>query len=80
MSACIQFNAQRAEIRAALKDSLVTLVPDPAAISENQRAQLDRYSTSVDAKLPFRDCTPSGLEQYFKNPPADPALTPTTTR
>lgn len=73
VSACIQFNAQRNEIRQALKDALIALAPPDRPLTPTQQATVDRYAAEVDLKLPYRDCSPAGLEAYFKAPPADPA-------
>lgn len=72
-SACIQFNAQRAEIREAIKSSLFALVPPNVTPTPAQLATFDIYNRSVDAGLPYRDCSPAGLAAYFKSPPSDPA-------
>lgn len=74
VSACIQFNAQRFEVRTAVKDALVALVPPGQPLTEAQQATAARYGAEVDEKLPYRDCSPAGLERYFKNPPVDPAV------
>lgn len=77
LSGCIQYNVQRFEIRVAVKDALLALAPPGTPLSDSQKATLERYNGEVDAKLPYRDCSPAGLEQYFKRPPEDPAVATT---
>lgn len=74
VAACVQYNVQRDEVRRAVKDALVALAPPSQPLTPAQREVVDRYAAEVDAKLPYRDCTPAGLDAYFKNPPTDPAL------
>lgn len=71
IAACSQSNAQRAEIRDAMKLALASLAPP--TLTEQQRASLDTYNKSVDLRLPYRDCSPAGIDAYFKSPPKDPA-------
>lgn len=72
-SACVQFNVQRNEVRSTMKLALTSLAPPEAARTEAQRASLEVYSKAVDLGLPYRDCSPQGIEAYFKSPPKDPA-------
>jgi hypothetical protein len=72
ISSCVQFNVQRAETRAAMKLALGSLVPTTA--TEQQRLALETYGKSVDLGLPYRNCSPEGIEAYFKSPPKDPAI------
>jgi hypothetical protein len=73
VGACIQANVLIAQTRAALKASLLALAPDPANLTERQQQLIDAYNASVDLQLPFRDCTPAGIDAYYEAPPADPA-------
>lgn len=74
IAACVNYNVQRAEVRAALKLSLRALAPvSDAELTERQRELLAVYNAAVDAGLPFRDCSPAGIAKYFEEPPADPA-------
>lgn len=72
IAACVQFNSQRAETRAAMKLSLASLLPAGQTVTEAQQKALDTYNGAVDDGLPFRDCSPSGIDAYFKFPPKDP--------
>ena len=72
VASCIQFNAQRNEVRAAVKDALLALVPPGTPLSETQQETVRRYNAEVDNKLPYRDCSPAGITEYFKKPPTDP--------
>lgn len=74
VSSCAQFNVQRNEIRTAIKDALLALAPPGVPLTETQQATVARYAREVDAKLPYRDCSPAGIDAYFKAPPSDPAL------
>jgi hypothetical protein len=73
ISACVQFNVQRAELRDTFKKTLRSLAPVPdEQLTAQQKTQLTTYSAAVDTNLPFRDCSDAGIEQYYSNPPADP--------
>lgn len=72
-SGCIQYNVQRAQTRAALKLSLRALAP-PGDLTPAQQAALDGYGRAVDEQLPFRDCSPAGIDAYYREPPKDPAV------
>jgi hypothetical protein len=82
IAGCIHFNVQRQEVRQALKGGLLAIVPATAvhastadkiaALTDIQRAQYERYSAEVDLQLPYRDCSPAGIKQYFERPPVDP--------
>jgi hypothetical protein len=72
-SACIQFNVQRAELRDTFKKTLRSLAPvSDEQLTEAQHHALDTYNAAVDANLPFRDCSPAGIAEYYSNPPDDP--------
>jgi hypothetical protein len=77
---CVQYNLGQTNIREAIVGGLVDgfrpLVPP------DRIADLDQFAASlrpaVDARLPYRDCSPSGLARYLSNPPPDPGVTTTT--
>ena len=73
VSSCIQFNAQREEIRVAFKTSLLALAPNGAALTPDQQQVVLLYAAAVDKGLPYRDCSPEGIALYFSSPPKDPA-------
>lgn len=73
VAACVQFNVQRAETRGAMKLSLRALGP-PGVLTPEQMAVFEKYNAAVDLQLPFRDCSPAGLDAYYKSPPPDPAV------
>ena len=75
LTTCVQFNVQRQEVRASIKDSLAEALT--STVSPDQQKQLDRL---VDAELPYRDCSPNGVSVFYQHPPGDPAAeVPTTT-
>lgn len=75
IGACVQFNVQQAKNRSAIADGLVNAFK-PLVTSASGQAGLDTLSTNlhaqVDALLPFRDCSPTGIDEFLKNPPPDP--------
>lgn len=73
LSNCIASNVRSLAIRTAIKDSLVALVPPGAVLTEAQQAQVAAYNATVDAQLPYRDCSPDAITFYIEHPPADPA-------
>lgn len=73
ISSCINFNSQREEIRLAIKKSLLALLPTGTTPTPAQEAIIAKYNDEVDAQLPYRDCSPAGIEKYFEQPPRDPA-------
>lgn len=89
-SECVQVNVRRAEVREALKLSVLTLAGDPEHLTEREKQITDSYDARVDSELPFRDCSAPGITEYYREPPADPngagsittttAAVPTTTR
>jgi len=77
-SACVQANLTTWRTRGALIAGIQVLAaPDPRR-TEAEQARVDRfvveYTTSVHNALPYRDCSPRGIAQYFAHPPDDPAL------
>ncbi len=73
VASCVQFNVQREQTRAAMKLALASLAPPAANQTDQQRTALETYSKAVDLGLPYRDCSPAGIEAYFQSPPKDPA-------
>lgn len=73
LSNCIAANVRSQALRLALKDSLVTLIPPDMALTDDQKARIAAYNTTVDARLPFRDCSPEAIDDYLAHPPVDPA-------
>jgi hypothetical protein len=78
-SSCIQENVQTQKNRTALIGGMTVLVsfasnPTPA---QRQRidAFLDAYTKQIKVLQPYRNCSRSGLDDYYRNPPPDPALT-----
>lgn len=80
LAACVQFNVQRQEVRAAMVEvaarSIVRLARDPANLTDSERALVDAYRLEASAaaveELPYRDCTPAGIADYYRNLPVDP--------
>lgn len=71
---CVATNVSRASIRDTVKDSLLALVPPGTALTADQQLRIDAYNERVDRGLPFRDCSPEGIEAYLSNQPPDPAV------
>lgn len=78
---CVQYNVAQTNTREAIVKGLIggfqPLVPPERA------ADLDYFAAvlrrSVEDQLPYRDCSPSGIDRYLSHPPPDPARTTTTT-
>lgn len=80
ISSCVQSNLTTERIRAALIQGVsVVSQPNPNR-TEAEQASIDRFVTEytlrTNSALPYRDCTPRGIEIYYEHPPADPALSP----
>lgn len=78
ISSCVQANVGTQRTREALvKGVSILSLPDPKR-TDAQQAGIDRFVTeythSVDAALPYRDCSERGIKLYYANPPDDPAL------
>ena len=69
---CIQQNVQTNRMRKALVSGVSVLVP-PEGPSERLTQFIESYTANVNDALPFRDCSPRGIETYFESPPGDPA-------
>lgn len=78
-SGCIQANITTDRERSALVSALVALVPPGQALTPTQQATVDRYRAEVIGRLPYRDCTQAGIDEYLSHPPGDPATAPPTT-
>lgn len=73
VSSCIQANATTESQRAAMVGALRALAP-LGTLSPAAQESLDKYEHEVEARLPYRDCSPAGLAAFFKDPPVDPAV------
>lgn len=75
ISACVQDNKKVAGQRAAFQAfTLVFGHPNAdGTLPPQEQALLDTINQAVIDVLPFRDCSPAGIEQYYSSPPADPA-------
>lgn len=78
-SSCIQANVTTKANREALVNGLLAVFPPGQELSENQKKVVERYSAQVEEALPYRDCSEKGVNAYFRDPPVDPALPPTST-
>jgi membrane protein implicated in regulation of membrane protease activity len=72
---CVQYNLGQTNVREAIVGGIIDgfrpiTPPDKTGDLEAFAADLRR---SVEARLPFRDCSPSGIAGYLSNPPPDPA-------
>lgn len=73
-SGCVQANITTQANRAALVQGLLAIIPPGQEPTESQQEIVRRYTSQVEAALPFRDCSERGLAAYYDHPPADPAL------
>lgn len=80
VAACIQFNDQRNDVRNAITDGILAFQPDGVPLTGQQQVLLNKYALRVASQLDFRDCSPEGIAEYYRNPPVDPAVVPPTTR
>lgn len=78
VSSCVQQNITTERQRSALVGALLTFVPAGQTLTPSQQTAVDRYSAEVQRQLPFRDCTPTGIDAYLSAPPPDPAVNPPT--
>lgn len=71
---CVQFNINQHNIREAEVQGLVTTFSK--FIQPGQEARLELFAaelrTNVEVLLPYRDCSPPGIDAFLKNPPTDP--------
>lgn len=73
VGSCIQANVAIQKQREAMVTSLLALVPEGTVLRPDQQASIDRYRAAVAVQLPYRDCSPAGIEAFLRNPPTDPA-------
>lgn len=74
IASCVQTNVYTEQNRQALVDGLLAIFPTPTVLNEQQQAAVDRYRESLEKSLPYRDCSPAGIDEYFQDPPVDPAI------
>jgi hypothetical protein len=78
---CVQYNLGQVNTREAIVGGIVDGFR-PFAVAAGNAADLETFAAdlrrSVDARLPYRDCSPSGLARYLY-PPPDPATSISTT-
>lgn len=81
VASCVNDNVRAVGQRLAFHNGLATAGhPGPdGKLPPNEQAVIDAYDAAVAGSLPFRDCSPAAVAAYYANPPADPALNPTTT-
>lgn len=72
---CVNHNVDFKIIREALRQSILTFADDPDSLTAEEQAALDGYVAALTAGMEYRDCSKSGIDFYYANPPADPALT-----
>lgn len=78
VGSCIQANVTTERSREALVNGLLAILPPGQEPTEKQQEIVDRYTKQVEEALPFRSCSPAGIEAYLRNPPADPATVQTS--
>ncbi len=70
---CIQTNQLIDGVRHALVGGADGLLAISTQFTPEQiRIIHDTYEAAVEAELPFRDCTPSGIADFLNHPPPDP--------
>lgn len=74
LGSCVQWNANQRNTREAIINGLVdTFRP---LVTPGKEAQLEQFAaalrTNVEKQLPYRDCSPDGIEAFLRNPPPDP--------
>lgn len=73
---CVQFNVDQQNKREAITGGIVEALrklittPEGSAFVDELEPVLRE---SVTSKLPYRDCSPAGIEAFLKKPPSDPA-------
>lgn len=72
-SACIQANVATSGTRNALITGLLVFADDPQHLTPKEQLILNAYTLQVEKAQPYRDCSNSGIEEYYSNPPDDPA-------
>jgi len=61
------------------EQELIDFARDPHPfLTEREKVLYDARVLVVNATLPYRDCSPEGLDEFFRDPPADPATTSVT--
>lgn len=87
-SACVNFNVEQwGDRESVLNTALVTFgLAEPGDLSAADRAVIvaaqppdvrARYAgveTQAAINNPYRDCSPSGIEAFYEQPPTDPAV------
>ena len=73
ISSCIQANVATKGNRDSLISAIVVFANDPTDLTPKEQAVLAAYTDKVETALPYRDCSPSGIVNYYENPPSDPA-------
>lgn len=74
IATCVAANVARDAVRETIKDSLLALVDPETPLTEAQKLRIELYNERVNTGLPFRDCSPEGIEAFLENQPPDPAL------
>lgn len=71
VASCQQDNRNRSAVRQTIYESAVQAVaPTPEQLGDPRvQAFLARYSATIDAQLPDRDCTPAGITAYLTPQP-----------
>lgn len=73
-SGCVSFNINQSNVREAITVSIVDAFR-PFTTADKQ-SQLDAFGVvlrdKVEKLLPYRDCSPAGIQQSIANPPPDP--------
>lgn len=68
VAACINANDERAQVRQAFVKSVMAVIPANPTPDQAAKVEtfLDAYRKGVLAGLPDRDCSPAGIDSYYK--------------
>lgn len=82
-STCVNDNVAAKRGRQSAIDQATELIDQSRrsgrdVTDEIARRYIDGQAKKAEATFPFRNCSPAGIDAYYANPPADPAVaTPT---
>jgi hypothetical protein len=73
VASCVQTNVLIDGARHAIIGGAEGLLAISTQFTDEQKATISRvYREAVEGQLPFRDCSPAGIADYFHDPPPDP--------
>lgn len=69
---CVQFNVTQQNEREAIVGGIVETFRPLAADVARLEAFAADLRANVEQRLPYRDCSPAGIEAFLRDPPPDP--------